>query len=107
MSKQIIYQPIVTEKAEKAAESLNRYSFWVNKNANKLEIKKAVEEMFGVQVQKVNTCVMPATAKSRFTKAGFVKGKTKVRKKAFVTVSDEDLIDFYEYSTVEQFEEEA
>lgn len=101
MAKQIIYQPIITEKAEKNTEKLNTYSFWVNRNANKLEIKQAVEEMFGVEVAKVNTCVMPAKAKSRFTKAGFVKGKTNVRKKAFVTISGDDVIDFYDYSIMQ------
>jgi len=101
MAKQIIYQPIITEKAEKTVEKLNTYSFWVNKNANKLEIKQAVEEMFGVDVKRVNTCKVAAQAKSRFTKAGFVKGKTNVRKKAYVTVSEDDLIDFYEYSILQ------
>jgi len=98
MAKQIIFKPFVTEKAEKKSESLNQYTFLVNKNANKLEIKKAVEDMFGVQVESVNTCIMPARAKSRFTKAGFVKGKTNVRKKAMVKVAEGDVIDFYEYS---------
>ena len=82
MSKQIIYQPFITEKAEKGAEHLNKYSFWVNRSANKLEIKQAVEELFNVQVESVNTCTMPAKAKSRYTKAGFVKGKSRVKKKA-------------------------
>lgn len=98
MAKQIIFKPFITEKAEKNTEKLNQYTFLVNRNANKLEIKQAVEEMFGVQVESVNTCIMPAKSKSRFTKAGFVKGKTNVRKKAIVTVAQDDMIDFYEYS---------
>lgn len=96
MSKEIIYRPVISDKAEKGAEKLNKYTFLVNRRVNKIEIKKAIEKTFNVEVVNVNTLVMPAKAKSRFTKKGLVRGKTKVRKKAIITVAEGDVIDFYE-----------
>lgn len=92
---EVLVKPILSEKVNKQTEKLNRYAFVVNRKANKLEIKKAVEEFYGVQVTNVNTTVMPSKAKSRNTKAGLVVGRKPAKKKAFVTVADGETIDIY------------
>ena len=92
---EVLVKPILSEKVNKQTEKLNRYAFVVNKKANKLEIKKAVEEFYGVQVQNVNTTVIPSKAKSRYTKAGFIHGRKPAKKKAFVTVVEGETIDLY------------
>jgi len=92
---EIIKKPILTEKASKLTEKLNRYAFKVDHRANKIQIKQAVEQMFGVAVVAVNTAVVAGKAKSRYTKAGFVSGRTVKYKKAIITVRDGDVIDFY------------
>ena len=92
---EILIKPVVTEKYTQQAETLNRYSFIVNKNANKIQIKSAVEEMYGVTVSSVNTMVYGGKNKSRYTKTGMISGKTNSYKKAVVTLVDGDTIDFY------------
>ena len=91
----ILIKPIVTEKANAQSENLNRYGFVVDKRANKLQIRKAVEELYGVTVASVNTIRYPGKLKSRFTKAGIIAGRTNNFKKAFVTLVEGDSIDFY------------
>ncbi len=91
----IIQKPIITEKMTLQGEKLNRYGFIVNKNANKVEIRKAVEELYGVKVASVNTMRYGGKVKSRYTKAGVIAGKTNAYKKAVVTLVDGDKIDFY------------
>ncbi len=91
----IIIRPVVTEKMNKASEKLNRYGFIVEKTANKLEIKKAVESMYGVGVTEVNTMLYSGKSKGRFTKRGFVEGRKNDYKKAVVTLVDGDTIDFF------------
>ncbi|HIY77357.1 MAG TPA: 50S ribosomal protein L23 [Candidatus Sphingobacterium stercorigallinarum] len=92
---EIIKKPILTEKASLLTETLNRYAFKVDHRANKIQIKQAVEEMFGVTVVTVNTAVVGGKAKSRYTKAGFVSGRSPKYKKAIITVKDGETIDFY------------
>ncbi|WDF69334.1 50S ribosomal protein L23 [Sphingobacterium oryzagri] len=92
---EIIKKPILTEKASLLTEKLNRYAFKVDHRANKIQIKQAVEEMFGVTVLAVNTAVVAGKAKSRYTKAGFVSGRSPKYKKAIITVKDGETIDFY------------
>ena len=91
----VLIKPILSEKANKQAEKSNRYSFVVDKKANKLEIKKAVESFYGVQVEDVNTIVVPSKAKARYTKAGFIVGRKPAKKKALVTVAEGESIDLY------------
>jgi len=91
----IIVKPIVTEKMTQLGDKLNRYGFRVQKSANKIEIKQAVEAMYDVTVDEVNTMVVAAKKKSRFTKGGVVKGSTSAYKKAIITVKEGDKIDFY------------
>lgn len=91
----VIIKPIVTEKMTRVAEKFNRVGFIVERTANKIEIKKAVEDMYGVKVVSVNTLNHPGKRKSRYTKAGFLEGRTNAVKKAMVTLAQGDTIDFY------------
>jgi large subunit ribosomal protein L23 len=91
----ILIKPILSEKANKLSEKQNRYSFVVDRKANKLEIKKAVEQFYGVQVSEVNTIVVPGKTKAKYTKAGFVVGRKSAKKKAIVTVAEGETIDIY------------
>ena len=76
-------------------EALNRYGFLVKKDANKIQIKQAVEKMYGVSVESVNTMRYGGKEKSRFTKSGVITGKTKSFKKAIITLAEGETIDFY------------
>ncbi len=91
----ILIRPVVTEKMTTLGEKLDRYAFVVNRTANKLQIKDAVESMYGVSVEAVNTMIIPAKAKQRFTKQGITKGFKSGYKKAIITLVDGDTIDFY------------
>ena len=91
----IIIKPIVTEKMTQKTESLNDYGFVVNRKANKIEIKKAVENSYGVKVLSVRTMIYRGKEKSRFTKTGVIKGKTSSFKKAIVRLEKDNSIDFY------------
>jgi large subunit ribosomal protein L23 len=92
---EILVKPIVTEKMTIQGEKLNRYGFIVDRVANKLQIKLAVEQMYGVKVVDVNTINYHGKRKSRFTKAGLLSGRANHFKKAIVTLAGEDKIDFY------------
>lgn len=91
----VLIKPILSEKANKQSEKMNRYSFVVDKKANKLEIKNAVELFYGVQVKEVNTMVMPSKLKARYTKSGFLVGRKPSKKKAVVTVAEGETIELY------------
>ena len=92
---EIILKPVITEKMTDMGEALNQYGFIVNRNANKLQIKKAVEELYDVEVTSVNTMNYSGKVKTRFTKSGMLAGRTKAYKKAIVTVAEGETIDFY------------
>ena len=91
----IIVKPIVTEKMTQLGEKLNRYGFRVEKGANKIEIKQAVEALYNVTVLEVNTMIVAPKKKSRFTKSGVINGTTSAYKKAIVTLKEGEVIDFY------------
>jgi large subunit ribosomal protein L23 len=91
----VLQKPIVTEKMTAQGEDLNRYGFKVDRKANKIQIKKAIEDMYGVSVVSVNTMRYGGKNKSRFTKAGVITGKTAAFKKAIITLAEGDTIDFY------------
>ena len=92
----IIIKPIVTEKQTAITEKFpNRYGFRVSPDANKLEIKKAVEVMYGENVESVNTMNYAGKKKSRYTKSGIINGKTSAFKKAIVTLKEGETIDFF------------
>ncbi|HKL40251.1 MAG TPA: 50S ribosomal protein L23 [Cryomorphaceae bacterium] len=91
----IVLKPIVTEKMTAISEKLNRYGFFVNKEANKIEIKEAIEKLYDVNVDKVWTMRYAGKSKSRYTKTGMVTGKSAAYKKAVVTVAEGEAIDIY------------
>ncbi len=91
----VIIKPIVTEKQTALTEKQGKYGFRVDINANKIQIKKAVQEAYNVTVVSVNTLIIPGKKKSRYTKAGIINGSTPKYKKAIVTLKEGDQIDFY------------
>lgn len=95
MSKRVLVKPIISEKSEMLTEKVNQYSFVVDKKATKKEIKRAIEEMYEVKVESVNTLIMPSKNKNRNTKRGQVKGSVPAYKKAVITVADGAVIDFF------------
>jgi large subunit ribosomal protein L23 len=92
---EILVKPLVTEKMTDQSERFNRYGFVVDRRASKPDIKKAIESLYNVSVESVNTMVCGGKVKSRFTKGGVITGKTVAYKKAIVTLVDGDSIDFY------------
>ena len=92
---EILRKPIISEKMNRITEKQFRYGFIVDPSANKIEIKKAVESMYGVTVESVNTMIYRGKTMSRGTKTGFVTGKRPNQKKAIVTLKNGDTIDFF------------
>jgi len=95
MANTILIKPLITEKTEMISDRLNQYTFVVDKKANKVEIKKAVEEMYNVAVESVNTMIMPGKVKTRSTKSGILRGRQAAVKKAIVTLTEGEEIDFF------------
>lgn len=93
--KEILVKPIISEKSELLSEGHGQYTFLVAKKANKVEIKKAVEKMYSVTVDSVNTAIMPGKRKTRNTRGGVMKGMKSAYKKAIVKLSDGEEIDFF------------
>ena len=91
----IIIAPVITEKSAKTAENGNKVVFRVKNDANKVQIKQAVEAAYNVTVEDVNTMNVSGKNKTRYTKAGIIKGSTSSYKKAVVTLKEGDSIDFY------------
>ena len=95
MAEQVLVRPVITEKSTKSSEKAGKYVFRVNKDANKLQIKKAVEATYNVQVVQVNTLVNVAKKKVRMTRKGSANGVKPSFKKAVVTLKKGETIDFY------------
>lgn len=94
--KAIIKKPIITEKATELSENFNRFSFVVDKKANKIEIKNAVENMYGVSITEVRTMNYGGGKSSvKYTNRGIVEQRNKQWKKAVVTVADGETIDLF------------
>lgn len=91
----ILKKPVLTEKMSTLTDKGNRFGFIVDMDANKLQIKKAVEETYGVSVTDVNTMRYMGKSTSRYTKKGFSFGRKNHYKKAVVTVKQGDTIDFF------------
>lgn len=91
----IILKPLVTEKMTAQTEKLNRYGFIVDRRASKSQIKSAITKLYDVEVASVNTMVYGGKTKSRYTKSGVQKGKTGSFKKAIITLTEGQSIDFY------------
>ena len=92
---EILIKPIITEKMTSLAEKLNRYGFVVDRNANKVQIRQAVEKMYGVKVESVNTQQYVGKVKTRNTTRGLAIGRVNRSKRAFVTLKNGEAIDFY------------
>ncbi len=92
---EILKKPVLTEKATVLTEKLNRYTFHCDHRANKLQIASAIEAMYGVNVESVNTMVVVGKMKTRSTKAGMVSGRAAKIKKAVITLKEGEVIDFY------------
>jgi large subunit ribosomal protein L23 len=95
LASQIVLRPVISEKSMDET-SRGKYTFAVNDDANKLQIKDAVEELFKVTVVDVNVLTMKAKEKSRNRKRGRIQGWTSPWKKAVVTVAAGDKIEFFE-----------
>ena len=89
-AREIIIRPIITERSFDMQE-YNRYTFEVHKDANKIEIAKAVEELFDVKVKKVNT----VNVKPKKKRVRYVEGLTRTWKKAIVTLAEGDTIELF------------
>ncbi|MFK7757548.1 MAG: 50S ribosomal protein L23 [Flavobacteriales bacterium] len=94
--KTILIKPLITEKTSAATERNNQFSFIVNKEANKIEIRKAIESEYKVSVKDVRTVNVDGKLKTKFTKTGVVSGRTPSFKKAIISLSAGESIDFYE-----------
>lgn len=90
----VLKKPLVTEKVSSLNEK-GKYGFVVAINANKVEIKNAVEKQYGVNVEKVNTMKVMGKQKVRYTKTGILGGRKPSYKKAIVTLAEGEVIDFY------------
>ncbi len=90
----ILKRPIITEKTQELNKK-NKYTFEVGRDANKISIASAVEKMYGVTVEKVNTITQIGKKKSRMTRTKISSGKTATYKKAIVTLKEGEIIDFY------------
>lgn len=96
MAKSILIKSVVSEKAEMLSEEQTpQYTFIVDRGANKIQIRNAVEERYGVTVDSVNTINMPSKSKNRSTKSGVIRGRVAGFKKAVVTLTEGDVLDLY------------
>jgi large subunit ribosomal protein L23 len=93
--KQILIRPLVTEKMSAITDKQGKYGFIVNRDANKIEIKQAVEKSYGVTVVKVNTINVDGKRKFRYTAKGIVEGRSQSYKKAIIKLQAGETIDFY------------
>ena len=91
----ILVKPIITEKATNNSELHNRYTFVVDKDANKIEIKEAVEAAYGVSISSIKTLNYPVKRSTKYTKKGLVSAAKSGYKKAIVQLAEGDSIDFY------------
>ncbi len=90
-----IVKPLVTEKMTALTEKQNQFGFVVRPEANKLQIKAEIEALYNVNVVSINTMIYAGKNKSRYTKAGLVRGRSNAFKKAIVTLKEGETIDFY------------
>lgn len=90
----VLIKPLNTEKTSKL-QGLNQYAFLVHKKANKIQVKQAVEKVYGVKVLNVNTVIYAGKKKEKYTKTGLVRGSARSFKKAYVTLAEGDIIDIF------------
>jgi large subunit ribosomal protein L23 len=92
---EILLGPVITEKTTDLSDKNNEYGFKVNPKANKVQIKDAVQDMYGVTVEDVRTMRVPGKRKSRYTRQGIFEGMKPPYKKAIVRLTEGDTIDFF------------
>jgi large subunit ribosomal protein L23 len=90
----VLIRPLITEKIAPLNEK-GKYGFVVDKRANKVQIKQAIEKIYSVNVEEVNTMIYAGRKKSRYTKSRVISGRTPSYKKAIVKIADGEIIDFY------------
>jgi large subunit ribosomal protein L23 len=95
MAKSILIRPIITEKAQGFMDNENKYAFVVAKSANKIEIGKAIEAMYGFAPVSVNTLIVPGKTRSRMRGHNVARGMKSAYKKAYITLAEGDSINFY------------
>lgn len=95
MAKNILIRPIITEKAQGFMDKENKYAFVVAKDANKIEIGKAIEALYGFAPVSVNTLIVPGKTRSRMRGRSVARGMKSAYKKAYVTLAEGDSINFY------------
>lgn len=95
----VLQKPLISEKMallnERPNKVYNQYAFKVTKDATKPEIKQEIEEMYGVTVTSVRTMVYQGKKRMRYSRTGYIVGKSPNFKKAVVTLAEGDEIDFY------------
>ncbi len=91
----VIVRPIISEKANIAMEELNQYSFYVQPKANKVQIKKELEEMYNITIENISTSIMRPKLKTKYTKTGIQTAQSNKLKKAVVKLKEGDSIDIY------------
>jgi large subunit ribosomal protein L23 len=91
----IIIKPIITEKITKQSEISNRFGFVVDRKANKIQIKNAIEAAYGITIVAINTMNVRPDRTTKYTKSGLISGKSNAYKKAIVQVQEGETIDFY------------
>ena len=91
----VIIKPVISEKANYLTDLRGAYSFLVDTKANKIEIKKAIEEAYGVKVSDVRTMIYEPKISAKYTKKGLQIGKTNKLKKAVVTLVEGEVIDIF------------
>ncbi len=94
-----LLQPWLTEKSTRLTEREGQYAFMVKAKANKTDIRKAIEEKFGVQVESVRTANCLGKSKRQYTRKGLISGKKNDWKKAVITLKQGQVIDYYSGST--------
>lgn len=95
MAKRILIKPLITEKSDLLNDKLNQVTFVVDRKANKIEIRKAIEQRYNVEVDAVNTGIMPGKLRKKFTRDGLQRGRISSFKKAIVTLAEGEEIDLY------------
>lgn len=98
-NQEVLIRPILTEKMLQLQETMGKYAFVVNENANKIEIKQAVQKKFDVSVDSVSTVYVKGKSKRMNTRRGITRGQRPNWKKAIVTLRQGDSIDFFEGTT--------
>lgn len=91
----VIIKPIISEKATYLTDLRGQYSFLVDTRANKIQIKQAVEEAYGVKVANVRTMIYAPKVSEKYTKKGLQVGKTNKLKKAVIELQAGEVIDIY------------